>query len=105
MSIHLKAFADATNNELFDPDYRGGEWMCEHAETAETLDEFIASSKMWRECSSVRHGEIAGFAYIYFRNVQLRGGQSRQSLSVVDFGDRRVALPGTDISYYVACAA
>lgn len=97
----LLAFAEATNNELFDPAYKNGEWMTEAVETQETLEQFIDSSKTWASRTPVHFGEIAGFKFAYWKEMQTAKDQPRRSLSVIDFGDLRVALPHTDITYFV----
>lgn len=100
MTENLKKFAAATNNELFDADYKGGEWMCEHVETQETLEQFEESSKNWNERSAMKTGEIAGFSFRAWKNAQAVKGQPRQAMSVVDLGDVRIVLPGTDLSNF-----
>ena len=53
---NLKKFAAATNNELFDADYKGGEWMVEAVETQETLEQWEESSKGWNERTAMMTG-------------------------------------------------
>jgi hypothetical protein len=96
----LIKFAAATNNELFDPDYKSGEWMCEAVETHETLSDWEESSQGWNERSAMKTGEIAGFPFRAWKTAQPKKGMARQSMSVVDFGDTRIALPGTDLSVF-----
>lgn len=96
----LKKFASATNNELFDADYRGGEWMVEAVETHETIEQFEAASNNWNERSKAIHGEVGGFKFIAWKIAQAQKGQPRQTMSVVDLGDVRIALPGTDLSVF-----
>lgn len=96
----LQAFAAATNNEIFDAEYNGGEWMTRHVETHETLDQFEESSQHWAERSSVQRGEIAGCKFLAWAKAQAVKGQPRDAMSVVDFGDIRIALPGTDLSVF-----
>jgi len=99
-TLKLHKFAEATNNELFDADYKGGEWVAESEETTETFDDFIESSKHWNERTGRDSGEIAGFKFIAWERMQSRKGKPRQSLSVIDFGDVRFALPGTFLPNY-----
>lgn len=96
----LKAFAAATNNELFDADYNGGEWMVEFVETQETLEQFEESSKNWNECTAMKAGTIAGFPFRSWNNTQAVKGKPRQSMSVIDLGDFRLALPGTNLANF-----
>ena len=97
---NLKKFAAATNNELFDADYKGGEWMVEFVETHETLKEFEESSNGWNERTAMKTGEIAGFKFCAWKTVQAAKGQPRQSMSVIDLGGFRIALPGTDLTMF-----
>jgi hypothetical protein len=89
---NIAAFAAATNNELFDAEYNGGEWMIDAFATGETLDQIIESSKGWAEKSAANHGVIAGFPFVSYSKMQARRGDARRSLSVVDFGDVRYVL-------------
>lgn len=92
MNEQLNRFAAATNNELFDPEWKGGEWMVNAVETRETIEDFIKSSASWNECSTPRRGEIAGFPFITWTKVQARRGDQRRELSVIDLGDVRFAI-------------
>lgn len=96
----LAAFAAATNNELFDTNYQGGEWMVEFVETQETLEQFEESSKSWNERSAMMTGTIAGFPYRSWKNAQAVKGLARAAMSVVDLGDARIALPGTNLANF-----
>ncbi len=100
---NLEKFAAATNNELFDPEpgwSEDGDWMVECAETHESLDDFVTASKNWREHTAAKHGEIAGFKFVAWAQVQAMKGQQRRALSVVDLGDLRYAL-AADLTKYV----
>lgn len=99
MTEKLAAFAAATNNELFDAEYNGGEWMVEAVETHETLGQWEEASKGWNECSSMKSGEIAGFPFRAWKQVQAVKGQPRRAMSVVDFGDVRFAID-TDLTNF-----
>ena len=101
MTENLKKFAAATNNELLDAEYKGGEWMCEHVETQETLEQWEESSNGWNERTAMKSGEIAGFPFRAWKSAQAVKGQPRQSMSVVDLGDVRIVLPGTYLIYFV----
>lgn len=98
-NTNIIKFAAATNNELFDPEYHGGEWMVRAVETAETIEQFIESSKNWVEKSKAKPGEIAGFKFIAWANCQAVKSQPRREMSVVDFGDVRVAIE-TDLTNF-----
>lgn len=58
------------------------------------------SSKGWNERTAMKTGEIGGFPFRAWKSVQAVRGQPRQSMSVVDFGDMRIALPGTDLTVF-----
>ena len=96
---NLAAFAAATNNELFDADYKGGEWMVEATETHETLEQWIESSQNWNEKTSMKRGEIAGFPFLAWKSAQADKGQARRAMSVIDFGDVRFAIE-TDLTNF-----
>lgn len=98
---NLLRFGAATGGELYDPEYCGGEWMVEAVETAETLAHWEQSSRGWAERSPMRSGEIAGFPFRAWKSAQALPGQPRQAMSVIDLGDMRIALPGTDLSLFV----
>jgi hypothetical protein len=88
----LRAFAAATNSELYDPDYSGGQWMIEAVETQETIADFVAASASYQEATAPKFGQIAGFKFVAFSKVQARKGDQRRELSVIDFGFARFAL-------------
>ena len=96
---NIMKFAAATNNELFDPEYKGGEWMVEAVETQETIENFVEASNRYHECTREKFGEIAGFKFVAFGMIQPRKGDQRRALSVVDFGDVRVAID-TDLTNF-----
>lgn len=100
LKTNLSAFASATNNELFDADYKDGEWMVEAVETHETLEQFEKSSKGWNERSAMKSGEIAGFPFLAWKTAQAVKGQPRQSMSVIDLGDVRYAI-ATDLTNFI----
>lgn len=88
----LKKFAVATNNEFFDADYKSGEWMVEATQTAETLEQFAESAQTWSIRSNMKRGEVAGFPFIAWSKVQMRKGDERRAVSVIDFGGVRFAI-------------
>lgn len=95
----LLKFAAATNNELYDPAWQGGSWMTHATETHETLDDFETGSSEWVERSRARRGSIAGLPFVAWSSCQAVKGEQRRSMSVIDFGDIRVALDG-DLYFY-----
>lgn len=92
MKDHLVKLAAATKNELFDAEYNGGEWMIRAVETHETIEQFVEASNRWASCTKDQFGEIAGFKFVAWREVQIVKGKQRKALSVIDFGDVRFAL-------------
>lgn len=97
----LAEFGTATHNELFDTEYNGGEWMVSHVETHETLADWEASSIGWQERSPMVRGKIAGFPFLAWNRMQALKGMPRDHVSVIDFGDIRIALPGTFLADYL----
>ena len=83
MNEQLKAFAAATNNEMFDPVYKGGEWMVEAVETRETLEQFAESAQNWAARTAQKSGEIGGFKFIAWASCQAVKGQPRRKMLVV----------------------
>tara|TARA_B100000989_G_C19513482_1_gene460379 strand:- start:601 stop:912 length:312 start_codon:yes stop_codon:yes gene_type:complete len=85
----LVAFAEATDHEIFDED---GDAMCEAVQTAETLGDFLESSRKWNERAGFSEGEIEGVRFVAWESVQIAKGQPRRELSVIDLGDVRIVL-------------
>ena len=98
------ALAAATNNEVFDADLKKDGapwgWSGEAVETRETIENFVESSNGYNECTKEKYGEIAGFKFVAFREIQVRKGDTRRALSVIDFGDVRYALD-CDLTAYL----
>lgn len=93
MNTQLQAFAEATDNQIYDPTYSGEDkWMIGAVETRETIENFVEASNRYNECTREKFGEIAGFKFVAFARVQPRKGDQRRQLSVIDFGDVRYAL-------------
>lgn len=93
----LQALHQATSGDIYDADYEGGSWMVSATETADTLDQFVASSEGWAEVGCVRECRVAGLRCVYFGEVQARKGDQRRELTVIDLGDVRVAV-AADVS-------
>jgi hypothetical protein len=96
----LNEFAAATHSELFDPAYQDGAWLVDAVETRESLDDFRHSSQRWATRSAESSGTIAGCPYIAWKTMQRATGDERMALSVVDLGDRRIALHGTNLDHF-----
>lgn len=86
MTEKLAAFAVATDNEIFDAEE--AEYY-EDGKTYETLEQWENSSKGWNERSAMKSGEIAGFPFRAWKQMQAVKGQPRRPMSVIDFGDVR----------------
>lgn len=99
LNTKLAALAAATNNDIYDAEYNGGEWMCEAVKTHETLEQFEESSAKWAERSGIQRGEIAGMPYVCWSKVQNVKGAQRRSMWVIDFGDHRMAIDA-DARFY-----
>ena len=85
-------FATSYGNELFDHEYKEGEWMVGAVETQETLADWDESKNNWAECAGRVEGEVAGFKFLGWKKAQISKGQARRAVTVIDFGDFRVAL-------------
>jgi hypothetical protein len=94
---NIAKFAAATE-DLYDQEYGG--WLVKSVETRDTIQDFVDASHGWAECSAMKSGEIAGFQFVAWERVQAAKGQPRRSLSVVDFGDVRVAMD-VDLFEYI----
>jgi len=86
----IAALAAATKEDLYDVAYGG--WLMKAVESAETLDDFAAAAPHYAERTAEKRGVVAGMPFIGWAEVQVRKGDQRRSLTVIDFGDRRVAL-------------
>ena len=80
------------NGELYDHEYEGGYWLVDPVETKSTIEDFLVSCREWRERTDHVCGTIAGMDYIFWEEVQVRKGDQRDALLVIDFGDRRLAF-------------
>ncbi|MDR1911767.1 MAG: hypothetical protein LBQ52_05410 [Helicobacteraceae bacterium] len=67
-------------------------------ETAETLENWIESSKKWSERSKRQDFRFDGKPALAWEKVQMRKGDRRDAVSVIDLGDRRLV-----IDYDLAC--
>ena len=86
----LAAFDAATSNELHDAVYG---WMGSYVETQETIQNFVdASANCWAESTNAKHGEIAGLKFCAWKQMQARRGDTSDSCTVIDFGDRRAVI-------------
>jgi hypothetical protein len=88
----LTALHTLTHGDLYDANYGGGTWMVRATFTTETLAEFALASDRYAKCSVPSRGTIAGLPCLSFEEVQVRRGDARQPLSVIDLGDVRVAV-------------
>lgn len=100
MQDALHTFAAATGNDLYDPEWNGGSWLVAATETRETIDDFIDAALSYHRSTHPQQGEIGGFPFVAFSEVQVRKGDPRRSLSVVDLGEIRIALD-VDLAEYL----
>ena len=77
---NLQAISIATRGDVYDHEYNGGEWMHEAAETQETFEDFIESSKNWAERCTMKRGVVGGCNFIVWKSMQVRKGAQRRSL-------------------------
>lgn len=97
MTDNMEKFAAGTNYEIIDED---GDRMCDVVETKESLDDWESSSVDWAQRSATHKGEVSGLPFLAWETTQTEKGQPRQSMSVVDLGDYRLALPGTNLDMF-----
>ena len=88
----LNALHEVTGGDLYDAVWEGGSWMVPATETADTLDQFVKASEGWSELGCVRECRVAGLRCVYFGRAQVRKGDTRRELTVIDLGDVRVAV-------------
>lgn len=93
----FEMLGNATNYEVYDPAYG---WMHNAVETHDEIDDFIKASESYNECSREKCTTLAGFNFVAFECVQIKKGMQRHALSVIDFGDFRVAV-NVDLTDYV----
>ena len=87
------AIINASGEELIDEDG----WLIDVGETRESLDEWEQSSKTWRSKTAAYRGTFCGGAFIAWGSMQLRKGDTRDSISVIDLGDMRYVFHQCDL--------
>jgi hypothetical protein len=92
----IQKLAKATNGELYslDVDPFGVEygWMYQPVETQDALEDFEKASANYRECSKSERGTVAGFPVLSFSCVQVKKGDQREPLSIIDVGYERLCF-------------
>lgn len=88
----LEALSIETSGDIYDHEYDGGTWMLEAVQTTETIENFVESSKNYNECSAMMRGTVAGLPFVVWKTVQVRKGDARRSVAVIDFGDTRFVI-------------
>lgn len=96
----LAAFAAATNNELLDPENNDGKWLVDCTETLESFEDYIGVASRG-ECSEPKFGELAGLSFCAWDSWLVSEHCLARPLSMIDIGDRRFVLFGTNLSRYV----
>ncbi len=93
-SAKIADFDKATEGEIFDATMKYGKngWMIDAVQTKETIAQFEESSATWTERSQPKAGNIAGMPFIFWKIVQVKKGEQRRHMCVVDFGDCRMVL-------------
>lgn len=76
-------------------------WNTQAVATADTLEDFARAVDGYAESTVMQTGELAGYRFAAWRQVQVRRGDTRRSLSVLDLGDYRIALLGENLTDYV----
>jgi len=86
----LDAFIEVTGDEFYwaEEDM----WLFEAEQTADSIDDFVEASNSYAERTKGKFGKVAGFPFVSFEKVQVRKGDQRRPLTVIDFGQIRVAL-------------
>lgn len=66
---------------------------CDIVVTAETLSDFDASrEKHWAERGARAELDCAGFKAVFYDRFQVARGRRRESIIVIDVGDKRVVM-------------
>lgn len=65
LSIH-----NAVTANRYTASWGDNDWMGDAVQTAETLNDFIASSRDYAECSVMKRGMIGDIPFIVWKNVQ-----------------------------------
>lgn len=84
--------ANSYGCEIFDAKYKGGDWEVGAVETQETLEQWDDSKKYWNECSGHLEGTVAGFKFLGWSKVQIKKGEARRAVTVIDLGEFRIVL-------------
>lgn len=93
------AFMQATDNDIYDPEWQGGSWLDEVEWTYQTLDQLAQEAKTWQERRHPEYGYIANVKFVTYPMVQIKKGDTRAPFSVVDFGDIRMIIR-SDLTFY-----
>ena len=89
---NIEKFAAVSKATFGNCIFSDGQWLIEAVETQETLNNYNDSRLTWNECAGRLEGEVAGFKFLGWSKIQPKKGDPRRSLTIVDFGDVRVAL-------------
>lgn len=58
--------------------------------THDSIEDFVAAAKNYNECGQLKPGEEGGYRTLEMNRVQVRPGDTRRDVYVVDFGTVRV---------------
>jgi len=99
LSDCLEILSKATHGDVYDHEYNGGCWMFKAVETQESIVDFEQAVSKYADCCAMISGTLAGFSFVTWRQVQVRKGDPRRALSVIDFGMCRFAIDA-DLTEY-----
>ena len=94
----IMRFAEATGWDLIDED--GENMGYEIVLVRDTLEGFEEGSRYFNECAGFKKATVAGFPVLTCQRLQVKKGDTRTALSVVDLGEWRMSIDD-DVSIYV----
>ena len=91
-------FAEATGWDLIDED--GENMGYEIVLVRDTLEGFEEGSRYFNECAGFKKATVAGFPVLTCQRLQVKKGDTRTALSVVDLGEWRMSID-EDVTDYL----
>lgn len=97
----LNKFARATKNEFYDPTYNGGDWVADHAELFEPIDDVALNiCSNYGKASKQKSGKIGGFKFYSWEKAKTYSRHKNAGpVSVIDLGIYRLVV-GADMMDY-----
>lgn len=80
---------DEQIEDMFDKAFHVGVTVDDLVFDMATLEEFDAASDKYAECKKAMFGEINGFKTMFLGGAQVRKGDKRADLHIIDFGPVR----------------